>query len=108
MHDAENFKSVLLEKYYFPTFQMTNEEKYDELCADFSDVNKQILNVKQRMETLTEEVSSQARQAERSKGKGQKSDVLTPASEQLAELRSELTRLDMEKKQIADKMEKLQ
>ena len=86
---------------------MSAEDKYDELCADFSEVNKQILNVKQRIQTLTEETASQANLAEKSKGQKSRSELLTPANEKLAELRSELTKLDMEKKQIADKMEQI-
>ena len=93
---------------HYLCFQMSDEDKHDELCADFSDVNKQILNVRQRIESMTEEVSSKARQAEKSKGKGQRSEALTSASEQLSELRSELTRLEMERKQITDKLEQLQ
>ena len=76
------------------------------------EVNKSILNIKEKIQTLTEETAAQAALAERSKGasKGQKSrsDLLTPASEKLAKLHSELAKLEMEKKQLADKMEQVQ
>lgn len=64
------------------------------------------------MQQLGEEVASQSDIADSAKGKkGQpkmsRSEILSPASEKLAEMRSELTKLEMEKKQIMDKMSEM-
>ena len=95
---------------FFP--QTSTEDKHDDLCADFSEVNKAILNVKERIQGLAEQSASQAHPTEKSKGtsKGQKtkSEMSTQASQKLAELRSELTRLEMEKLQLVDKMEQVE
>lgn len=96
--------------YIYFNFQKSAEDKHDDLCADFTDVNKSILEIKGNIQQLAEEVSAQTalvRESSKvSSGKAQKSraDIISPANERLAEMKAELTKLEMEKKQIMDNM----
>ncbi|WAR00886.1 hypothetical protein MAR_025258, partial [Mya arenaria] len=90
------------------------EDKYDELCADFSDVNKSILDLQAQVQQLTDEVTAQTEAAERSRSgkksqpQASRSDIIGQANEKLAQLRAELTKLEMKKSQIMAHMDKVQ
>lgn len=86
--------------------QKSAEDKHDELDSDFADVNKAIIDVKAKIQEVASEVTSRAETAEKSKGKKDQSGTssVSPANEKLAELKAELTKLEMEKQQILDKM----
>lgn len=84
--------------------QKSTQDKQDELNSDFAEVNKTILDVKARIQELSEEITSRADLSETSKGKRDPPTGSSPANEKLAEMKTELTKLEMEKQQILDRM----
>lgn len=84
-------------------FQKSAQDKHDELNSDFADVNKSILDVRNKLLEVMEEVGSQSQVTEKSKGKKEQKTT-SPANEKLAALKAELTKLEMEKQQILDRM----
>lgn len=93
---------------------MSDQDKYDELCADFSDVNKSIVDLQAQIADLTAQQASPAPTPQGSKGKrGQSAGKSAPqvaaeVSQKLSQLKSELGKMEMEKSQIVARMNDLQ
>ena len=90
---------------------MTKEDKHDNLCYDFAQVNKSIIEVREKIKQLTEEMSTKTNIAEQSREKNKtptsRTDIVAPMNDKIAELKTDLTRLEMEKQQIVNKINEL-
>ena len=89
---------------YFLCLQKSTEDKHDELDSDFADINKSILEVKAKIQEVATEVGSHSEGSKGKKDQSSGSQTVSPANEKLANLKADLTSLEMEKQQILDRM----
>lgn len=81
------------------------QDKYDNLTADFSSINREIVETQEQIRNLEQEVSSETALAQSSKDKQKHAELAESASAQLKGKQSKLLKMEMEKKQTMEKME---
>lgn len=89
--------------------QKSPADQQDDLCADFTAVNKALLDTREALQRHLETTSADPTPANKDKKvKGQaKQETKGSNPEQIARLKADLTRLEMEKQQIMEKMQKV-
>ena len=79
------------------------QDKYDKLCEDFAAVSKETIDLQEELKS--EEVQSAARSADKSgKDPSGKKSLSNASDARIAELKSKLQKLDMDKTRVMDLM----
>ena len=84
--------------------QETLQERHDNLTADFSDINSEIIQLQDRSRSLDEELVAETQLSESGKDKEKHAQLAKKARAKLNDTRARIARLEMEKNLMTRKL----
>lgn len=93
---SEKLNSVIL--------QETLQERHDNLTADFSKINSEIIELQDRSRSLDEELAAETKLMETAKDKEKHAQLAKKVRSKLNDTRARIARLEMEKKLMVRKL----
>lgn len=85
-------------------FQETLQERHDNLTADFSDINSEIIQLQDQSRSLDEELVAETQLSELGKDKEKHTQLAKKARAKLNDTRARIARLEMEKNLMTRKL----
>lgn len=84
--------------------QETLQERHDNLTADFSNINSEIIELQDRSRSLDEELSAETALSETAKDKERHAQLAKKVRSKLNDTRARIARLEMEKNLMVRKL----
>lgn len=95
----------LVTKLYSKNFrQETLQERHDNLTADFSNINSEIIELQDRSRSLDEELAAETALSETAKDKERHAQLAKKVRSKLNDTRARIARLEMEKNLMVRKL----
>lgn len=94
---SEKLKSVIF-------LQETLQERHDNLTADFSNINSEIIKLQDRSRSLDEELAAETKLTETAKDKEKHAQLAKKVRSKLNDTRARIARLEMEKNLMVRKL----